>query len=141
MAGGSRNRIATIRAQRNGEGIALTRQQARALAGEWYEWFLARHASSDKDWDPARDQVQDAMRKAVGEKRWEENHPDELWEHDEQLRKAVRPVLADVGETAQFLATKALVLNNVARVLFLDFLYWDLAGALKRLIRQCEPRL
>ena len=38
--------------------MLLTRQQARALAGEWYDWFLARHASSDKDWEQARDQVQ-----------------------------------------------------------------------------------
>ena len=68
------------------------------------------------------------MREAVGEKRWEENHPDELWEQDEELRKPLRPVLADVGETAQFLATKALVPNNEARVLFLDFLYKDLAA-------------
>ena len=78
------------------------------------------------------------MREAVGEKRWEENHPDELWEQEEELRNAVRPVLADVGETSQFLATKALVLNNEARVLFLDFLYKDLAEALRRLIRQSE---
>ncbi|MGB8305897.1 MAG: hypothetical protein WCE36_18790, partial [Pseudolabrys sp.] len=35
-------RIANIRAQRNGEGQLLTRQQMRALAGEWYDWFLAR---------------------------------------------------------------------------------------------------
>ena len=86
----------------------------------------------DAQW--ARDQVQDAMRKAAGEKRWEANHPDELWEQEEDLRSAVRPVLADVGETAQFLATKTLVLNNEARGLFLDFLYKDLAAALKRLI-------
>ena len=129
-------RIAAIRAQRTGEGIPLTRQQAGALAGEWYDWFLARHASSDKDWEQVRDLVQDAMREAVGEKQWEENHPDELWEQEEELRKTVRPVLADVGETSQFLATKALVPNNEARALFLNFLYNDLAEALRRLIRQ-----
>ena len=131
-------RIAAIRAQRTGDGIPLTRQQARALAGEWYEWFLARHSRSDGDWEQTLDQVQDAMRRAVGEKRWEENHPDELWEQGEELRQAVRPVLADVGETSQFLATKALVLNNEAREQFLDFLYKDLAAALKRLIRMSE---
>jgi integrase len=76
------------------------------------------------------------MREAVGEKRWEENHPDELWEQEETLRNAVRPVLADVGETSQFLATKAL--NNEARGLFLDFLYKDLAEALRRLVRRSE---
>jgi integrase len=131
-------RIAAIRAQRTGEGIPLTRQQARALAGKWYDWFLARHAASDKEWDHSRDQVQDAMRGAVGKKLWEENHPDELWEQDEELRKAVRPVLADVGETAQFLAAEAKVLDNNAREQFLDFLYKDLAEALRRLIRLSE---
>jgi hypothetical protein len=33
-------RIAAIRAERTGEGIALTPRQARALAGEWFEWFV-----------------------------------------------------------------------------------------------------
>ena len=131
-------RIATIRAQRTGVGTPLSRQQARALAGEWYEWFLARYFSGDVDWEEAFNQVQDAMQTAVGEHRWRENNSDELWEQDEELRKAVRPVLADVGETSQFLATKAMVLNNEARDLFLDFLYRDLAAALKLLIRRCE---
>jgi integrase len=130
-------RVAAIRAQRTGEGIPLTRHEARARAGEWYDWFIARHSASGVDLERARDQVQDAMRCAIGEQ-WEENSPDELWEQDEQLRKAVRPVLADVGETAQFLATKGLVLNNEARDLFLDFLYKDLAEALRRLIRRSE---
>ena len=128
-------RIAAIRAQRKGEGVPLTRQQARALAGEWYDWFLERHLVNEKDWEQPLDQVQGALRRAVGEKRWEENHPDELWEQDEELRKAVRPVLADVGETSQFLAANAIVPNNEARVLFLDHLYKDLAAALKLLMR------
>src|SRR5262245_55783174 len=132
------SRINNIRAQRKGEGLALTRQQAPALAGDWYDWFLARYISSEKDWEEALDQVQDALCEAVGEKRWNEDHPHELWEQDEELRQAVRPVLADVGETSQFLATKALVLNNDARNQFLDFLYKDLAAALKRLIRISE---
>ena len=131
-------RIAAIRAQRTGEGIPLSRQQARALAGEWYDWFLARHSAGNGDWEQALNQVQDAMQTAVGEQRWQENNPNELWEQDDELRKAVRPVLADVGETSQFLATKAMVLNNEARDLFLDFLYTDLAAALKLLIRRSE---
>jgi hypothetical protein len=116
-------KIANIRAERKGEGVSLTRQQARGLAGEWYDWFLARHSSGDMDAERVRDQVHEAMRRAVGEKRWEASHPEELWEHEEELRATVRPVLADVGETAQFLATKSLVLNNEARGLFLDILY------------------
>src|SRR6478736_1632572 len=40
-------RIATLRAQRNGEGQPLTRINAIALAGRWYSWFLAQHAEDD----------------------------------------------------------------------------------------------
>jgi len=132
-------RIAAIRAMQKGEGIPLTRLQARALAGEWYDWFIARHPDNDREhWELLRDQVYDALRDGVGEKRWEQCKEPELWRADEKLRKAVRPVLADVGETAQFLATKKIVPDNKARALFLDFLYADLAAALKRLLRMSE---
>ena len=42
---------------------------------------------AEKDWEQARDQVQSAMREAIGEKQWEENDPNELWEHDENSEK------------------------------------------------------
>ena len=51
------------------------------------------------------------------------------------LRKALRPVLADVAETAQFLANKGMALDNETRNQFLDFLYDDLAATLNHLIR------
>jgi len=99
------SRIDGIRAERTGEGIALTPQQARALAGEWYEWFIARHPASDESkWEALRDQVDAALREAVGEGNWERSDPDALWREDAELRRALRPVLADIGETAPFLA-------------------------------------
>jgi len=82
-------RIEVIRVQRNGEGMPLSRQQARALAGEWYDWFLARHSSGNEDWGRALNKVQDAMQAAVGEKRWAASHPNELWEQDEELKEAM----------------------------------------------------
>lgn len=42
-------RIASLRAEYNGKGKPFTCQQARALAGKWYEWFIARHPSSDRE--------------------------------------------------------------------------------------------
>jgi hypothetical protein len=90
------SRIEAIRAERKGEGIALTKQQARALAGEW---FIARHPTTDlEQWDAVRERVHEALREAVGDAEWERSDPDELWGHNAKLRRAVCPVLADVGE-------------------------------------------
>ena len=44
-------RIATLRAQRNGEGQPLTRFNAIALAGRWYTWFVEQH---ENDPGPAK---------------------------------------------------------------------------------------
>jgi len=132
-------RFATIRAHHKGEGISLTHRQARALAGEWYDWFLARHPLSEKEnWEQLRDKVHDAMREAIGDEEWEKGNPDDLWRDDEKLRELMRPVLADAGETSQFLAMKAMTLDNKARDQFLDFLYDDLSEALKRLMRMSD---
>ena len=35
-------RFVNIRAARKGDGRTLTPKEARALSGEWYEWFIAR---------------------------------------------------------------------------------------------------
>jgi len=81
-------RIAAIRAERTGEGVALTRQQARALAGEWYMWFVARHPLRDaQTWEDLRDRVQEALKDAVGEDVWQRNNPDDLWGEDEGPQK------------------------------------------------------
>ena len=129
-------RIAAIRAERTGEGVALTPRQARALAGEWYEWFITKHPVSDlQKWEDLRDHVHDALRDAAGDDRWEHVDHDDLWRGDTKLRGDVRPVLADLGETAQFLAVKRLTLNHEAKALFLDWLYEDLAAALRKLMR------
>ena len=129
-------RIEAIRAQRKGVDISLTRQQTRALAGEWYDWFIARHPTSDlQKWEDLRDKVHETLVEAAGDDVWNQNDPDDLWRDDEELRKEVRPVLADVGETAQFLAMKRLVLDGDTRNRFLDYLYDDLAAAFQRLIK------
>lgn len=61
-------RIAAIQAARKGEGISLAERQTRALAGEWYDWFLARHPLSEKEkWGHLRDDIHEAMREEVGD--------------------------------------------------------------------------
>jgi hypothetical protein len=130
-------RIAAIRAERDGSGRNLTRVEARKLAGEWSDWFTGRHAeASDDELERRRDTVHRALKSAVGEAEFERLHGD-VWSMEE-VRETVRPVLADVGETAQFLALKQVTLTNDARNLFLDWLYDDLSAALKRLLRLSE---
>jgi hypothetical protein len=41
--------IGAIIAARNGQGISLTPRDARALAGEWYEWFVGRRLGGDPE--------------------------------------------------------------------------------------------
>jgi hypothetical protein len=123
-------RIAAIRAERDGTGRTLTRAEARKLAGEWYEWFTALHAEADEDsLDYRRATLHKALKSAVGEEEFERLNG-EVWDLEE-VREDVRPVLADIAETAQFFALKQITLTRDARNLFLDFMYEDLAAALK----------
>ena len=82
--------------------------------------------------------MHEALREAAGDAEWERSDPDELWGEDGELRREVYPVLADVGETAQFLAMKGLVLNGEGRESFLYWLYDDLAAAFRKLMRVAE---
>ena len=113
-------RISAIHAARDGTGQSLTPQQARALAGEWYEWWTARHsATSHQQVEQWRDAVHDAIYSGdVSEEEAERLDADVLWRDREDVRESVRPVLADVGETAQFLAAKRMALTSEARNLF-----------------------
>ena len=46
-------RVAAIRAEPTGEGVSLTPRQARALAGEWCEWFTTDDDQMNKAVDVA----------------------------------------------------------------------------------------
>ena len=113
----------TRKAQR-GEGIDLDRRNAAALAGQWYEWFVERYEGDPGDpvgceealWD-----MVDAMRDFAPDEVREQPLKHKDWERNPEVRKGVRPVLADMGHTAQFLASRGIALTNKAHALFLDF--------------------
>lgn len=130
-------RFASIRAAMRGEGIVISLGEARALSGEWYLWFTGKHGTNaplGAHWDECRDVIQaELVQHAVPS-----THPDLIWEQESSAREAVRPMLADFGETAQFLAAKGIALSAAARELFLNCLYPDLAAALSLLIRRSE---
>jgi integrase len=133
------SRIANIRAEKKGEGRLLTPKDARALAGEWYHWFTERHlqrAQSAKHWEDVRESVGDTLRDELLFKEGDEL--DDVWERSPEAREDVRPMLADWGETAQFLASKRMVLDAPSRNLLLDHLYGDFAAALNLLIRRAQ---
>lgn len=117
----------------------MTPKDARALAGEWYCWFTERHlqrAQSASHWEDVRDSVGDALRDELLFQEGDE--VDDVWERSPEAREDVRPMLADWGETAQFLRLKRLVLDEPSWNLFLDHLYGDFAAALKLLIKRAR---
>jgi integrase len=138
-------RIANIRAGQRGDGQTLTSMQTRALSGEWYHWYLERHQArhqSAEHWEFFRDQINEELTDAINLYRDphdpERQEIDDVWRGEPEAREEIRPMLADWGETAQFLAARRLVLDNASRDLFLDALYGDFGEALKLLIRQAH---
>jgi hypothetical protein len=139
------SRIANIRAQRNGQGRSLSPKDARALAGEWYGWYLERQRlrpHTAEHWEFFRDQISEALTDAIGPYRDphdpERQELDDVWENTPEVRAEVRPMLEDWCETAQFLAARKLVLDAPSREMFLDALYGDFSAALKLLIRNAR---
>ena len=138
------SRVANIRAEKKGEGRLLTPKDARALAGEWYHWFTDRHLKSAQPathWEDLRERVGAELRDAVlpySEAHQETNEVDDIWERSTAAREDVRPMLADWGETSQFLAARRMVLDAASRNLFLDHLYEDFSKALKLLIKRAS---
>src|SRR5262249_47389627 len=107
-------RIATIRAAQTGEGQSLTQRQAFALAGEWYVWYVGRHEEgpgAPAKWNDLFVALVDRL---------EDHAPDEVLEHGwrdldrwtrlPQVLEGIRPQIADEAKTAQFLASKGIVL-------------------------------
>ena len=139
------SRIANIRAQRNGEGLSLTPKTARALAGDWYGWFLERQRArpqTAEHWEFFREQICDAMADALDPYR-DPHDPDlhqrdDVWENIPRAREDLRPMLEDWCETAQFLAARKLVLGRSSREMFLDALYGDFAAVLDLQIRNAR---
>jgi integrase len=143
-------RIENIRAERRGGGRMLTPMQARALSGEWYHWFCARHLPNAKAWgadywqhraEELGDDVRDAMDtfwKASGEP-W---HPDvelmEIYEEDPAAKARGLAIVADHAESSQFLHAKGMVLEHASREMFLDCLLHDYFAATRLLIRRAN---
>jgi hypothetical protein len=134
-------RIEAIRKAQRGEGMDLNREQAAALAGEWYLWFVAKYEKEDADpeaYEEALWDIIDAMREFAPDEVREQPLRDMRWARDREVREGVRPVVADLGHTAQFLASRGLALTNKAQGLFLDRVLDNYEQALLRLERRAK---
>ena len=131
-------RIATLRAQRNGEGQPLTRVNAIALAGRWYTWFVGQHENDPgpaRRWRELADLfVWDVIRPEAPENYEADPKADPHWDWAKQpeVREAVRPQVAEFARVATFLAGGGMALSPSAYALFVDAVSDNLLQALPR---------
>ena len=114
------SRIEAIRAAKRGEGQSLTQRQALALAGEWYVWYVARHEENPgpvEHWRSMWDALIFHLEEHAPDWVIEEGWRDLEWTREPEVRAGVRPLIADECKTAQFLASKGVVLNTEAQTL------------------------
>jgi integrase len=133
--------IEAIRAAQRGEGQSLTQRQALALAGEWYLWYVARHEENPGTvkhwrvmWDVLIDRLEERAPVWVVEDGWR----DLEWTREPEVRAGVRPLIADEAKTAQFLASKGVVLNTEAQAAFLDCVLDEFIAAILLLERRAN---
>ncbi|UPT96303.1 hypothetical protein J4G48_0046050 [Bradyrhizobium barranii subsp. apii] len=137
-------RIATLRAQRNGEGQPLTKLNAIALAGRWYNWFVKQHEDDPGPakrwretadyfvWEVLREEAPDSYEEDPG------SDPHGDWEKAPEVREAVRPHVAELARTATFLASEGKALNGTAYALFVDAVSDNLLPALSVLEKRAK---
>lgn len=119
-------RIASLRAQKNGEGQPLTRLNAIALAGRWYFWFLKQHETNPgpaKYWREFGDHlVWNVIYPEAPDSFHEDPKADPAWDwaKEPDVREAVRPQVAELARVATFLASEGMVLNAAAYASFVD---------------------
>ena len=132
-------RIAKIRATKKSAPHPLTRQNAYALAGRWYRWFIARHEKEIRTpahWKALGDiLVWDVIRPHAPEEYEMRPRDDPAWDwkaHPD-VRAAIRPTIALEAETATFLVEEGVVLTDDATNLFIDAVSDSLLAAFERL--------
>jgi integrase len=120
-------RIERIRAAAKGEGQPLTRQNAMALAGRWYAYFVARHESDLKTpkywadlqdhfiWDILSPHAPVEHHEAHGTHAQDDTWP---WLDLPEVLEATAPTIREWALTASFLSSEGLKLTAEAELLF-----------------------
>jgi integrase len=137
-------RIATLRAKNSGEGQPLTKLNAIALAGCWYNWFVKQHEDDPgpaKRWREMGDYfVWNVLREHAPAEYEARPGDDPSWEwaNEPEVREAIRPHVAELARVAAFLASEGVALNNDAYVRFVDAVAGNLYPAIALLERRAS---
>lgn len=132
-------RIGQLRAARQHAPEPLTRQNAYALAGRWYAWFIARHERDIRTpghwrslgdtliWDVIRPHAPEEYESSAGrDPHWD-------WQAHGEVRAGIRPAIATEAQTAAFLFDQGFSLTRDAHDLFVDAVADNLYSAFVRL--------
>ena len=132
-------RIGKLRAARQQAPEPLTRQNAYALAGRWYAWFIARHEKDIRSpgywkalgdtlvWDVIRPHAPEEYEsRPGGDRSWD-------WQYSPEVRTAIRPAIATEAQTTAFLIEQGIRLTPDANNLFVDAVADSLYSAFVRL--------
>lgn len=105
------------------------------------QMVVTRHEEEEVDpaaYEEALWNILEEMRQFAPEEVREQPLKDMEWARDPEVRAGVRPIIADLGHTAQFLASQGLVLTRKSHERFLDCVldnYLPALGLLKRRAR------
>ncbi len=132
-------RIGQLRATKAAGPQPLSRQNAYALAGRWYAWFIGHHKQNIRTpghWKALADNlVWDVIRPQAPEEY--EAHPDRDrswdWKAQPDIREATRPAIATEAKIAAFLTEQNIALTPDATNLLVDAVSDNLLDAFGRL--------
>jgi integrase len=137
-------RIATLRAQNRGEGQPLTKLNAIALAGQWYQWFVKQHEDDpgpEKRWREMGDYFVWNVLYPHAPNEYHENtnaDPNWTWAKEPEVREAIRPHVAELARVVTFLASEGVALNEEGYARFVDAVADNLCPAIALLERRAN---
>ena len=126
-------RITNIRASHEGKTLGLPPKEARALAGEWYRWFIARHEAKTTDpeyWSLVIDLLIGELEDIDPEVMNSQGLNVDLTALVKDDAGVIGPYIADSASTALFLASRGMVLTSEAYGLFIGYLGPDYVNAI-----------
>ena len=129
------SRFEGLRTKARGEGETLTQRQVRALAGDWYLWYVGKHEDNPGSvdmWDHVHDTYEASSASSPqGRLRTTESPP-----RTPAVRRSVHRALERLGDIEAFLNERSMALTEDTRGSFLDAVEDEFVPALALLRRR-----